>query len=307
MRKIIVGIDEPERSRDAVALAAQIARATGAELEALCAYPYEDVIGRASNSIYRQDLSDDAEKRIAQACEGIRDLPEIVRRTLADPSPARAIQDRATPDAASLIVIASIRRGEAGRVLAGTTAERLLHGAPCPVAVAPKGYHERPDAPIETIGVAYNSSRESKAALAGAVAMARALDARLRVISVLDTLWLGTPALMARPGYIRMPEDVRAEAREHLATVVEDVPDDVQAEAVSLEGDPEHQLAAQTSSVDLMITGSRAYGPHRAVLLGSVSGRLVRDAACPVIVLPRSIESPFAALFRAPSETQAVR
>jgi nucleotide-binding universal stress UspA family protein len=80
----------------------------------------------------------------------------------------------------------------------------------------------------------------------------------------------------------------------------------VDAEPVSLDGDPEAVLAEQTKSVDLMIVGSRGYGPHRAVLLGSVSGRLVRDAACPVIVLPRSIEAPFEALFEAASDTQAV-
>ena len=41
-----------------------------------------------------------------------------------------------------------------------------------------------------------------------------------------------------------------------------------------------------------MVVGSRGYGPHTAVLLGSVSGHVVRDAACPVIVVPRGIKSP---------------
>ena len=302
MTKIIVGIDDPERSKDAVALAAQLARATGSELEAVATYPYDDTVGRASNVGYRTLLREDAEERIAKACEGIPDLPKVLPRAVADTSPARAIQDRATHDGGSLIVIASSHRGGVGRVLAGTTAERLLHGAPCPVAVAPKGYHDRAAGPIETIGVAYDDSTEAKAALAGAVAMARALHARLRVFSVLDTLWMGTPALMAGPGYIKVPEDVRNARQAHLAKVVEDLPDDVEAEPVMLEGDPEHELADQTGSVDVMITGSRGYGPHRAVLLGTVSGRLVRDAKCPVVVLPRSIEAPFEALFGAPSD-----
>jgi nucleotide-binding universal stress UspA family protein len=306
MTKIIVGIDDPERSKDAVALAAQFARETGAELEAICAYPYQDAIGRGANVTYRTYLREDAEDRVSKSCEGIPDLPAILPRTVADTSPARGIQDRATHDGSSLIVIASSHRGQVGRVLAGTTAERLLHGAPCPVAVAPMGYHERSAAPIETIGVAYNDSHEAKAALAGAVAMARALHARLRVIDVLDARWLGTPGLMGGPGYIRVPEDVRADARAHLERVVEELPDDVEAEAVSLDGDAEHELAAQTESVDLMVTGSRGYGPHQAVLLGSASGRLVRDSACPVVVLPRGIEAPLEALFKAPSDTQAV-
>ena len=116
----------------------------------------------------------------------------------------------------------------------------------------------------------------------------------------------GTPALMAGPSYIVVPEDRRADAARRLAKLVGGLPDDVAAEPVSLEGDPEQQLAERTKDVDLMITGSRGYGPRRAVLLGSVSGRLVRDAACPVVVLPRGIEAPFEELFGAPAGTQAV-
>jgi nucleotide-binding universal stress UspA family protein len=85
-----------------------------------------------------------------------------------------------------------------------------------------------------------------------------------------------------------------------------ELPDDVEATPVELEGDAERQLAEQTINVDLMVTGSRGYGPHRAVLLGSVSGRLVRDAACPVIVVPRGIETPLEAIFAPQADPQAV-
>jgi nucleotide-binding universal stress UspA family protein len=38
--------------------------------------------------------------------------------------------------------------------------------------------------------------------------------------------------------------------------------------------------------------GSRGYGPLRAVLLGGVAGRVLRDAACTVLVVPRGAELP---------------
>ena len=57
-------------------------------------------------------------------------------------------------------------------------------------------------------------------------------------------------------------------------------------------------LRAETEGVDLMIAGSRGYGPYQAVLLGCVSGRLVRDASCPVLVVPRGIEAPLEDLFQ---------
>jgi nucleotide-binding universal stress UspA family protein len=44
------------------------------------------------------------------------------------------------------------------------------------------------------------------------------------------------------------------------------------------------------------VIGSRGYGPLHSVLLGGVSGRVIRDAACPVIVVPRGAQVPLEAL-----------
>jgi nucleotide-binding universal stress UspA family protein len=304
--KIIVGIDQSERSKDAVALASVLARSSGAELELACAYPYDDVPARGANTGYRQYLREDAEAAIKQAQEGIADLPEVASRTNASVSPSRGIQLLAERDGASLIVIGSSHRSGVGRVLAGTTAERLLHGAPCPVAVAPNGFRYRPAGAIATVAVAFDRSPEASAALTGAVTIARALGARLRIVEVLDATWMGTPALMSGPGYVLSPSDTEKRARAKLEELAAGLPEEVRAEPVVVVGEPETTLAKQTEEVDLMVVGSRGYGPHRAVLLGSVSGRLVRDAACPVIVVPRGIEAPLEKLFASASGAQAV-
>jgi nucleotide-binding universal stress UspA family protein len=39
---------------------------------------------------------------------------------------------------------------------------------------------------------------------------------------------------------------------------------------------------------DVLVCGSRGYGPARRVLLGGVSSRLLRHARLPVIVVPRT-------------------
>jgi nucleotide-binding universal stress UspA family protein len=304
--KIIVGVDESDRSMDAVALAALLARGSDAELVLVSAYPYDDVPGRAAHTGYRQYLREDAEGALKRATSDMGELPQVRLLPIAEVSPAKGIQRVATDEGASLIVIGSSGRGGTGRVFAGTTAERLLHGAPCPVAVAPQGFHTLEPGGIGTIVVGYDGSVEAKAALVGARTIARVRGARLRLVEVLDAMWMGTPALMQGPGYILTPDDMEERARKYLGEVASTLAPDVPTEPVVAVGAPEQVLADESKSADLVVVGSRGYGPHRAVLLGSVSGRLVRESASPVLVVPRGIEAPLEELFRSIPEAQTV-
>ena len=64
-----------------------------------------------------------------------------------------------------------------------------------------------------------------------------------------------------------------------------------------LAGDPADQLGEHSAGLDLMLAGSRGYGPLRSVLVGGVSGRLMRTVQCPMIVVPRGVQEPLGALF----------
>lgn len=65
----------------------------------------------------------------------------------------------------------------------------------------------------------------------------------------------------------------------------------LEAKGELVRGTPEHVLAEQADrGVDLLVTGSRGYGPLRRVLVGSVSIALMRSASCPVMVVPRTAE-----------------
>ncbi|HEX2129891.1 MAG TPA: universal stress protein [Solirubrobacterales bacterium] len=54
------------------------------------------------------------------------------------------------------------------------------------------------------------------------------------------------------------------------------------------EGDPGYVLAERSGDFDLLVVGSRGYGPVRHALEGNVSGKVMREAASPVLVVPRS-------------------
>jgi nucleotide-binding universal stress UspA family protein len=282
MPEIIVGIDESPGARDALEFAARFAEVSGAALRLASVFPYSDTPSRASSQAYRHELERQAEELLDRTATS---APVAARMAIAHTSPPHALHDLAVRSGAALVVVGSTHRGPVGRVVPGSTGERLLHGSPCPVAIVPSGYSAAD--PVKTIGVGYDASDESEAALAAACELARRFGASLRVIHVYDINHLGNPAYMGVPGYTDVSEDFERRQREGLDEAIAALPDDVSAEAVFVSGAAGTELAAQSEQVDLMVAGSRGYGPRAAVLLGGVTHTLIRKAACPVVLLPR--------------------
>ena len=134
------------------------------------------------------------------------------------------------------------------------------------------------------IGVAYNGTEEAKLALDEAKRLAQELDCRLRLITAVPT---------QSPGPLRAPymEVLRDHFRKVLdeATLTLGETDDV--EAVLEEGNPAAVLATHGVELDLLVIGSRGYGPLRRTLLGGVSAEVMRTAPCPVLVVPRGAKT----------------
>jgi nucleotide-binding universal stress UspA family protein len=295
MPEIIVGVNDSAQAQDAVAFARRLA-GEGVTLALANAYPYDSWIGRTANPEYRDYLALEAAATLSRARDAL-DGDGVTTHAIADPSPARALQELAERDGATLIVVGSTHRGRVGRVLAGTTADRLFHGAPCPVAIVPQGYATRPAVPIRSIGVGYDGSEVSRAAVNAAADIAGRAAGQLQVIRVFDATEIGRPAILSGPAYVSLHADFEQAAREELDRVVASLSASVEPRGVFLTGTPGHALIAQSDALDLLLLGGRGYGPLRAVLVGGVSHMVVRDAGCPVVVLPRGAPGALAALF----------
>jgi nucleotide-binding universal stress UspA family protein len=224
-------------------------------------------------------------------------------RRLRGPSAARALHEAAEAEDAGLLVVGSTTRGAVGRVLPGSTAERLMQGAPCPLAVVPHGWEPRGG--VTTIGVAYVGSEEGREALRSAHALARRTGATLRLLSVVKagmTMYAQTEAhTTERPSEpVRDVEAVEGEyrvrAEQALREAVAGLDGDVPVEVDAFVGDPAELLIGVSEHLDLLVCGSRGYGPLRAVLLGGVSRRVAAAAGCPVVVLPRGVRAALEAL-----------
>jgi nucleotide-binding universal stress UspA family protein len=294
MVMIIAGIEDSLRGQDAVALAGEIAVASGAGVLAVCAYPYDEDPAAHYNLAMRAPMREAAEETLAELCTPLTSMTTVQRRTVADVAPARALIAVATEVDAPLIVVGSSHAGFSGQVLPGSTGAHLLDGAPCAVAIAPQGHRLRPHSSDGHVTVAYDGSRSARAALRAGDQIARAFGHALRIVTVFPPDVTAPPWLHVPAGYVPEPGRALDAARDELERTAARIPG---AEPVFVVGDPAVELACESEAAELLVIGSRNYGPAPAVLLGTVSGRLVQKAGCPVLVVPHGVDAPLDGLF----------
>jgi nucleotide-binding universal stress UspA family protein len=299
MTKILIGVDGSERSEDAIAFGRALALAAGAPVVLAMVHPEDPHPGRHDRHPYNTVLRDDAEDtlgRLAMLLHGVR---EVELRPLADHSAAHALQEAAEREGAGIVVVGSSHTGRLGRVLPGSTAERLLHGAPCPVAVVPNGYRAHAIGERPMIGCAYRPTEDGAAALAAAEELALALSAPLRVMQTFEPLPHVYDTGELPLNLPEIDQSIRADAERALRERVGGLSHRLDVEGTLHMGKPADVLIPLSETVDILVVGSRGYGPLKAVLLGGVSGRVIRSAACPVVVVPRDARSAVGSVFAA--------
>lgn len=289
-RVIVVGYDGSEEGRDALALAGALAAPDGARVVAAAVYPFDPAAPRADLADWGTYLQQDAESCVADVDPGL--LPpgtQLERHVVPTGSAARGLHELAEQMDADLLVVGSTSHGTLGRILIGSTAESLLRAAPCAVAVAPRGFRERDSRGLRVIGVGYDGSPEAERALATAEALARAAGAALRVVTVVGQQSSAGSGF----GYMYAESRAAAEARAQslLDAALDRLGDDTRPLGIKRRGEPATVLSDEAErGLDLLVVGSRGYGPLLRTVLGSVSSKLMRLAPCPVLVVPRGTD-----------------
>lgn len=291
MATIVVGIEDSLRGQDAAVLASDLARACGAEVLAVCAYPFDPRPGAHYNPAVEPMLREQAEATLDRLADPLRSATSVRTRAIPDPAPGRALMQAAA--GADLLVIGSSREGFSGHVVPGDTGERLLQGAPCPVALAPQGHRFRPRLAGGHIAVAFDDAPNAWAAVRAAAGLARVTGLPLRIVTVNDAECVGAASLHVPPGYLRLGADVDRGARKALARVTSEFP---AAELTLLCGDPATELARESQLAEWLVIGSRGYGPAPAVLLGSVGIALSRTVECPLLIVPNGVPAPLSSM-----------
>jgi nucleotide-binding universal stress UspA family protein len=206
----------------------------------------------------------------------------VERVTVPGHDPAAVLRETAAHDRAAMIVLGPSHH-QLLRTLRGT-ARHLLGGADCPIAVAPAGYAKGANAGLQRIGVGFEPTPAAARALEFAYGLAARAGGTLLVVGV---------ALPLAPFAIDDPRDQtpyldveRTTVQEGLERELARLPLDVPRRAEARIGSPAGELSDVSGELDLLVCGSQGRGPLRAAALGSVTERLLRSSACPVVIVP---------------------
>jgi len=272
---VLVGVDGTPNGRDALALASRLIDPDG-KLAIAHVHSGELRLSHAlAPAVVREEREASAklleQERVAAGVDA--ELFSIVAM-----SPGQGLHEQADEQGADLLVVGSCSHGAFGRAMLGDDTRNALNGAPCAVAIAARGYAEH-SAPFANVGVGYNGSRESETALAMARALAAQSGASVHALEVISLPTYAYTGLMS-PAIGDSIEVMLQEADASLKQLPE-----VQGRAVY--GVTGEELAAFGDELDLLIVGSRGYGPVRRLVLGSTCDYLERHARCSLLVLAR--------------------
>jgi nucleotide-binding universal stress UspA family protein len=282
LKRIVVGYAGDEAGRDAVKLGVELAVVLDSAVTIV--YPYHPLLAPLPAEI--------AEARVKEELKDLLSGIDAERRvdyhSTSSPWPIHGLHELASCEDADLIVFGAAR-GRLADHLQMSLIERMVHGAPCAVAVAPPGYAERDPGAPRRIGVGFSDAEEGRTALLVAYKLAESVDGELEVIAASGlgaslTAYAFSSALLPQ-----IEEEIYAETETKLEQLVADLGERVPIHLDVRRGDPCGALSARSEHLDLLILGSRAYGPLRHALLGSVSASVIRTSHCPVLVVPRGM------------------
>ncbi|MCA8944324.1 MAG: universal stress protein [Planctomycetes bacterium] len=291
IRKILVPTDFSPNSYLAVEAANALATRFGAEItlfyvEATHDYLVLDIgsTGAREEREFEMHHFDEAKELVSS---------DVECHTMVDKgTPYEAILAAAESRHADLIVIATHAHSGIQRFLLGSTTEKVVRGAKCPVLLV----HPDPDrsparmlVDLEKIVVPTDLSDTAKAALPVAAEIAKSCDAELlltHVIEPLTGLGFGTGAEQV----YALQRGLQEATSEGLTKFRSEVPDGVKSEVVVLEGTAHDELAGlvDREKAGLIVMATHGHTGVTRWLLGSVTDRVSRTATCPLLIVPPS-------------------
>jgi nucleotide-binding universal stress UspA family protein len=279
-KHVLVGIDGGPGGRDAIALAQRLVEPDG-----------RITLGNVYGSVFsllppavtwnEQEVLESRERlRIEREALATDGHPPVDVVSMPSESVGGGLHQLAGRTGADLIVVGGAHRGPVGRLFSGDDARDALEGAPCAVATAPKGYREH-DRALARVGVGYDGSLQSEAALTAARELAERTGGAIEALVVVEM-----PVGLTPGPWDDVVDGILDEASQRLEGLQG-------VKTSTVWGNAGQALRALSERVDVLLLGTRRYGPIEHLMLGTTSAYVQRHAHCPTIVLPeRAATSP---------------
>jgi nucleotide-binding universal stress UspA family protein len=194
---------------------------------------------------------------------------------------------------ASAIVLGSSSKGPLGRISLGSVTDRLVHSAPLPVLLAPRGYRAGPAARIRRVNIGFGGSRGAGHVAVVGARLGEALGASLRVVSFAvrpprrfyggvegsaDELVIDRWVVRMKDALVKEMDGADAgRLGDRLARSL------VVGEGVSWS---KAIWDVHWSDGDLLVVGPSSSAPAARLFLGSRASKIVRSAPVPVYLVP---------------------
>lgn len=285
--RIVVGYLATAGGADAVALGVRLARTLGGELDLCLVLPTDRVPpSLAPVGDYREHLTEQAEEWLAAARASVPDDIAVSSRVAVDDSPTDALIKEAARVAADLIVVGGSGGGIAASFSLGSVVNGLLHSAPVPVAVAPRGTRHSSAERVREVTCAIGEREGADLLLDTAVRFSQAAATPLRLVSLV--------ALDPAFGVLRGDDDaVRERALAHARythdTAKLHLPEDFPVTSMIVEGRSIEDAVGKLDwrAGDLIMVGSSRLSAPKRLFLGSTAAKMLRVLDVPMVVVPR--------------------
>lgn len=290
---VIVGYLAGKAGISALHLGVEAARTLKTSLSVVTVVPkpWTTVSPARIDAEYAQYADKLAADSAAQAGDCIAKLDpalEVSFHKYAHRSASGGLLDAAKELGADALVLGSSADGSLGQVVVGSTADRLLHSSPVPLAISPRGYRGSKSHGLTRITCAYPGTPESLHVVERVAAFAAQLAVPLRVITFAVRGRTMYPPEVGLDAESTILHAWAAQSREALAKLKSDgiVGDDVELQVVTGNGWDQALDAAEWDDGELLALGTSPQGAIARVFLGSKGTKIVRHSPVPVLVLP---------------------
>lgn len=146
---------------------------------------------------------------------------------------------------------------------------------------------------MKTILAAVDFSSASESVVAQAAALARVLDGRVVLLSVVQPLIIASEFAPPPESVAEITTAGEKAAAEHLAGIKERLrTDGITFEAIQCKGAPVPHILEQAKKVaaDLIVMGSHGHTALYDLVVGSTTHGVLLRASCPVVIVPRPMQ-----------------